>query len=662
MCGIAGYYRPSGGRADELKAVVTSMARVLSHRGPDDEGIWVDAPAGIALGHRRLSVIDLSPEGHQPMSSSSGRYSISFNGEIYNFREIRAELEALGHRFRGHSDTEVALAAIDQWGLKRALKRFVGMFAFGLWDRREHILYLARDRMGEKPLYYGQCQGAFMFASELKALHEVPGWTGTIDRDALALFLRHSYVPGPYSIYTDIRKLTPGTLLAIDRNYATGQFPKQETYWSVGAAVEHGRRGAMIVDAAAAAEELDRLLRKAIVEKMVADVPLGAFLSGGIDSSAVVALMQAQSPRPVRTFTIGFHESNYNEAEAAKAVARHLGTDHTEMYVSPTEAMAVIPRLPQLYDEPFADPSQIPTFLVSELARRHVTVTLSGDGGDELFGGYTRYFLGKEIWRKIGWMPLWLRRIGARVAVGVSPRTWKTILRSAPVLFGGVRVLNPDHKVHRLAAILKVRDPVQIYRLLVSHWEEPAAMVLGATEPPTALSEPYSSTGPSDFTEQMMYLDMISYLPDDILVKVDRASMGVSLEARVPLLDHRLVEFVWKLPLSRKIRGGEGKWLLRQVLYKYVPRELIDRPKMGFGVPIDSWLRGPLRDWAEAYLAQDRLMQEGFLSPQPIRDKWSEHLSGKRDWQYYLWDVLMFETWLEEQKKAPARNRQAALA
>jgi len=662
MCGIAGYYRPSGGRADELKAVVTSMARVLSHRGPDDEGIWVDAPAGIALGHRRLSVIDLSPEGHQPMSSSSGRYSISFNGEIYNFREIRAELEALGHRFRGHSDTEVALAAIDQWGLKRALKRFVGMFAFGLWDRREHILYLARDRMGEKPLYYGQCQGAFMFASELKALHEVPGWTGTIDRDALALFLRHSYVPGPYSIYTDIRKLTPGTLLAIDHNYATGQFPKPEAYWSVGAAVEHGRRGAMIVDAAAAAEELDRLLRKAIVEKMVADVPLGAFLSGGIDSSAVVALMQAQSPRPVRTFTIGFHESNYNEAEAAKAVARHLGTDHTEMYVSPTEAMAVIPRLPQLYDEPFADPSQIPTFLVSELARRHVTVTLSGDGGDELFGGYTRYFLGKEIWRKIGWMPLWLRRIGARVAVGVSPRTWKTILRSAPVLFGGVRVLNPDHKVHRLAAILKVRDPVQIYRLLVSHWEEPAAMVLGATEPPTALSEPYSSTGPSDFTEQMMYLDMISYLPDDILVKVDRASMGVSLEARVPLLDHRLVEFVWKLPLSRKIRGGEGKWLLRQVLYKYVPRELIDRPKMGFGVPIDSWLRGPLRDWAETYLAQDRLMQEGFLSPQPIRDKWSEHLSGKRDWQYYLWDVLMFETWLEEQKKAPARNRQAALA
>lgn len=638
------------------------MARVLSHRGPDDEGVWVDAPAGIALGHRRLSVIDLSPEGHQPMPSSSGRYLISFNGEIYNFQEIRAELEPLGHRFRGHSDTEVALAAIEQWGLKIALKRFVGMFAFGLWDRREHVLYLARDRMGEKPLYYGRCDGAFVFASELKAFRDVPGWTGTIDRDALTLFLRHSYVPGPYSIYADIRKLIPGTVLAVDRNCAAGQFLEPEPYWSVGMVAQEGRRAATIMDAPTAADELDRLLRKAIVEKMVADVPLGAFLSGGIDSSAVVALMQAQSPRPVRTFTIGFHESTYNEAEAAKAVARHLGTDHTEMYVSPTEAMAVIPRLPQLYDEPFADPSQIPTFLVSELARRHVTVTLSGDGGDELFGGYTRYFLGREIWRKVGWMPLWLRRIGARIAVGVSPRTWKAILHSAPMLFGGVRVSNPDHKVHRLAAILKVRDPVQIYRLLVSHWEEPAAMVLGATEPPTPLNEPYSSTGLGDFTEQMMYLDMITYLPDDILVKVDRASMGVSLEARVPLLDHRLVEYAWKLPLSLKIRDGEGKWLLRQVLYKYVPRELIDRPKMGFGVPIDSWLRGPLRDWAEAYLSPDRLGREGFLRPQPIRDKWAEHLSGKRDWQYYLWDVLMFEAWLEEQKKAPVRNQAAALA
>jgi asparagine synthase (glutamine-hydrolysing) len=662
MCGIAGYYRPTSGHPDELKAVVTAMARALSHRGPDDEGIWVDATAGIALGHRRLSVIDLSPEGHQPMSSSSGRYLISFNGEIYNFQEIRAELESLGHRFRGHSDTEVAVAAIEQWGLKRALKRFVGMFAFALWDRRENILYLTRDRMGEKPLYYGRCGDAFVFASELKALHDVPGWTGTIDRNALTLFLRHGYVPRPYSIYADIRKLTPGTLLAVDRNFTAGQLPSPEPYWSVEMVAAQGREAATTMNAFAAAEELDRLLRKAIVEKMVADVPLGAFLSGGIDSSTVVALMQAQSPRPVRTFTIGFHESSYNEAEAAKAVARHLGTDHTEMYVSPMEAMAVIPRLPQLYDEPFADPSQIPTFLVSELARRHVTVILSGDGGDELFGGYTRYFLGRQIWRKIGWMPLWLRRLGARVAVGVSPRTWKAIVRSAPVLFGGARVPNPDHKVHRLAAILKVRDPVQIYRLLLSHWEEPAAMVLGATEPPTPLSEPYLSGNLVDFTEQMLYLDMIGYLPDDILVKVDRASMGVSLEARVPLLDHRLVEFAWKLPLSQKIRGGEGKWLLRQVLDKYVPRELIDRPKMGFGVPIDSWLRGPLRDWAEAYLAPDRLGREGFLSSQSIQDKWAEHLSGRRDWQYYLWDVLMFETWLEEQKKAPARNRAAALA
>jgi asparagine synthase (glutamine-hydrolysing) len=661
MCGIVGILHPSG-RATIVSDVLHTMVNTLIHRGPDDSGAWLDANAGIALGHRRLSVIDLSPEGRQPMLSESGRYVIVFNGEIYNFQQIRAELEPLGHRFRGHSDTEVALAAFEQWGLKRALERFVGMFAFGLWDRREHVLYLARDRMGEKPLYYGRCGDAFVFASELKALRAVPGWRGNINRDALALFLRHSYVPGPYSIYSEIRKLTPGTLLAIDSNCGTGQFPNPEPYWSVEMAAVQGRRAATIIDAPTAVEELDRLLRDVVVEKMVADVPLGAFLSGGIDSSTVVALMQAQSPRSVRTFTIGFHESSYNEAEAAKAVARHLGTDHTEMYVSPTEAMAVIPRLPQLYDEPFADPSQIPTFLVSELARRHVTVTLSGDGGDELFGGYTRYFLGREIWRKIGWMPLWLRRLGARVAVGVSPRTWKAILRSAPVLFGSARVSNPDHKVHRLAAILKVRDPVQIYRLLLSHWEEPAAMVLGATEPPTPLSEPYLSGNLADFTEQMMYLDMIAYLPDDILVKVDRASMGVSLEARVPLLDHRLVEFAWKLPLSQKIRGGEGKWLLRQVLHKYVPRELIDRPKMGFGVPIDSWLRGPLRDWAEAYLAPDRLIHEGFLNPQPIRDKWAEHLSGKRDWQYYLWDVLMFETWLEEQKKAPIRSRMAASA
>jgi asparagine synthase (glutamine-hydrolysing) len=650
MCGIAGLLdRKRNRSAAGLQDLAGQMAATLKHRGPDDAGVWVDATVGIGLGHRRLSVIDLSAEGHQPMLSLSGRYVISFNGEIYNFREIRAELEPLGHRFRGHSDTEVVLAAVEQWGLAEALRRSVGMFAFALWDRTEKVLHLARDRLGEKPLYYGWTNGAFVFASELKALRAFPDWKGEIDRNALTLFIRHNYVPGPYSIYKGIYKLTPGTLLTVSGE-SINQSPKPVPYWSAKQVTEKDSQATIPHNLEDPAEQLDRLLRDAVLQKMVADVPLGAFLSGGVDSSTVVALMQAQSGRPVKTFTIGFHESEYNEAEQAKAVARHLGTDHTQLYVTPREAMDVIPSLPALYDEPFADSSQIPTYLVSRLARQHVTVSLSGDGGDELFAGYNRYFLGRSIWKRIRWVPRSVRKLGSHAIVALSPKTWNGMSgRLNFLLPRGARVSNPSDKSHKLAAILAVRDPEAMYRGLVSHWENPETVVLGGSEPATVLTDRGHWAQLSDFTERMMYLDLVTYLPDDILVKVDRASMAVSLEARVPLLDHRVVEFAWRLPLSLKIRKGQGKWLLRQVLYKYVPRELIERPKMGFGVPIDHWLRGPLRNWAEALLAEDRLKREGYFNPHPIRQKWLEHLSGERNWQYHLWDILMFQAWLEAQ-------------
>lgn len=646
MCGIVGCYQVGRTQSD-LGTVVTKIARTLGHRGPDDGGEWHDAEAGIALGHRRLAVIDLSPEGHQPMVSESGRYVIAFNGEIYNFRDLRSELEPLGHRFRGHSDTEIALAAIEQWGLIKAITRFVGMFAFGLWDRQAQCLHLARDRLGEKPLYYGWVGDTFLFGSELKALRAYPHWRGEIDREALALFVRHNYIPTPYSIYKGIQKLRPGTVLTIKRGQAAGKRAAPMPYWSARNAVETGTGNRLAENTADAADQLERLLRQAVFQKMVADVPLGAFLSGGVDSSTVVALMQAQSSQPIRTFTIGFHESEYNEAEAAKAVAQHLGTDHTELYVTPAEAMDVIPSLPTLYDEPFADSSQIPTYLVSRLTRQHVTVSLSGDGGDELFGGYNRYFLGRRLWNTVGWVPKGLRQLGAKALINISPRHWNGAARRVPFLRS--RVANPGDKAHKLAAIFGVESPEVMYHGLVSHWENPGAVVIDGNEPSTVLTDRGQWADLADFTERMMYLDLVTYLPDDILVKVDRASMAVSLEARVPLLDHRVVEFAWRLPLSLKIQKGQGKWLLRQVLYKYVPRELIERPKMGFGVPIDHWLRGPLRNWAEALLAEDRLKREGYFNPEPIRQKWLEHLSGRRNWQYHLWDILMFQAWLEAQ-------------
>jgi asparagine synthase (glutamine-hydrolysing) len=626
------------------------MANTLRHRGPDDFGAWVDAATGIALGHRRLSILDLSPLGHQPMHSASGRYALSFNGEIYNFRALRSELEDLGHTFRGHSDTEVMLACFSQWGVHQAVKRFNGMFAFALWDREESLLHLARDRFGEKPLYYGWLGKTFVFASELKAVRAHPDFESDIDRDVLALYFRHGYIPAPYSIYRGVSKVPPGTVLTMAPE--TGFPPSVITYWSVRAVAEQGSANPFTGTETEAIARLDELLRDAVKLRMEADVPLGAFLSGGVDSSTIVALMQAQSAEPVRTFSIGFHETAYNEAPYAKAVAKHLGTAHTELYVTPEEAMAVIPRIPTLYDEPFADPSQIPTFLVSQLARRDVTVSLSGDAGDELFAGYANYFWGLRIWRLIGWMPRSLRALSAGGLARLSPASWESLFRMIePIFPKHLRQRNLGLKLRVLADLLPAECAETLYRAILTHWDAPGSLVIGASEPPTPLTDRTQWGNFPDLLRRMMYSDAMMYLPDDILVKVDRASMGVSLEARVPLLDHRVVEFAWQLPVSMKVRDGRGKWILRQVLSQYVPAALIDRPKMGFGVPIGAWLRGPLKEWAEALLDEKRLKDQGLLNPDPIRDKWGEHLSGTMNWEIPLWDVLVFQAWLEQEQQ-----------
>lgn len=654
MCGIAGFWALSNTVAGDTSACVRAMADTLRHRGPDDAGVWVDGDASVALAHRRLSILDRSPSGHQPMVSASGRYVMVFNGEIYNHLEIRRDLETLGvPGWRGRSDTETLLAAFDALGLEATLNRVVGMFAIALWHRQTRTLTLARDRLGEKPLYYGWAGGDLLFASELKAILAYPGFDAAVERRALALLMRHNYVPAPWSIYKDVWKLPPGCFvqfsgLAPDRT-AQGR-GRVKAYWTVWKVATNGLQQPFEGDEYEAREELERLLRTTIAEQMIADVPVGAFLSGGIDSSTVVALMQAESARPVKTFTIGFDEGDYNEADYALAVARHLNTQHTDLYVTPRQAMDVIPRLPDLYDEPFADSSQIPTFLVSELARQHVMVSLSGDGGDELFGGYNRYFWAMELWRRIDRTPRRLRQAVAAVLMAVAPNTWNQLFRLAsPLTPRRLRYDNPGDRLHKVAGLLGAVRLEAIYRHLISHWDDPAALVLGPSEPLTPVTDPRGWLDCPEFEHRMMYLDLITYLPDDILVKVDRAAMAVSLETRIPLLDHRVVEFAWRLPLGMKIRAGQGKWLLREVLYKYVPKELIERPKTGFGVPLDQWLRGPLRDWGESLISEARLRREGFFEPRLIQQKWLEHLSGRRNWQYLLWDVFMFQAWLDGQ-------------
>jgi asparagine synthase (glutamine-hydrolysing) len=623
------------------------MAAAIINRGPDDGGVWSDVEACIALAHRRLSIVDLSPAGHQPMASVSGHYVIVFNGEIYNHLDMRAELEKSGASFqwRGHSDTETLLACIDVWGLEATLKKSIGMFAIALWDMQNRVLTLARDRMGEKPLYFGW-QGSgehriFLFGSELKALKQHPSFLAPIDRDALCLLLRHNYISAPYSIYQGISKLEPGCLLTVSLEKPE---PKKWKYWDTLEVARAGTKNQFAGSENEAVDALEKLAKDAVRQQMMADVPLGAFLSGGIDSSTVVALMQAQSSRPVKTFTIGFNEEGYNEAQHAKVVAQHLGTEHTELYVTSQQAMDVIPRLPSLYCEPFADSSQIPTFLVSQLARQHVTVSLSGDAGDELFCGYNRYQMTNDLWRKISRVPSPLRVLTAKGITSVAPKKWDRIARFIP---GASRYAAVGDKLHKGAGVLACPAVDELYLGMVSHLPDPATWVIGGKEPLTRLTGEHAALNGLDPVERMMALDAVSYLPDDILVKVDRAAMGVSLESRVPFLDHRVVEFAWSLPLEYKLRDGQTKWPLRQVLYRYVPRELIDRPKMGFGIPLHDWLRGPLREWAEELLGEERLRREGFFHPEPIRQKWTEHLSGQRNWAALLWNVLMFQAWLE---------------
>ncbi len=661
MCGFVGFFERKSNDASARS--VQKMTTALRHRGPDDSGVWLDQEYGVVLGHRRLAVLDLSPAGHQPMHSNSGRYVIVFNGEVYNHLALRKQLGDSGAQQRdwqGHSDTETLLACFEAWGIKQSLQRFVGMFAFALWDRHKRLLTLARDRMGEKPLYYGWCNGNFLFGSELKALRQHPGCTHAIARDVLALYLRSSYIPAPYSIYQNIYKLEPGCMMTVDAASLSGQptlaprAPADGTgwtlqrYWSLQDQIIKSRSDTML-DGPEALSILENALMESIQQQSVADVPLGAFLSGGIDSSLITALMQVQSSKPIKTFTIGFEEQGYSEAVYAKAVADHLHTDHTELYLSATQAMEVIPQLPTLYDEPFADSSQIPTFLVAQMARQYVTVALSGDGGDELFGGYNRYFWAPKIWKKISFLPYALRQLTSRLLIRASDMDiWARYSKKT----GPLAIALAGEKIQKLGQRLQgVRDIDAFYLSLVSEWRTPEEVVLLGQEPETLLTNREKWPQLDRVEERMMYLDAMTYLPDDILCKVDRAAMGVSLETRVPFLDYRVVELAWQLPLHMKIRDKQGKWALRQILYKYVPPELIERPKQGFALPLGDWLRGSLRDWGEHLLDPVRLSQEGYFRPEPIRKKWQEHMSGKRNWEHSLWSVLMFQAWFETQKE-----------
>ncbi len=648
MCGITGFWTP-GMNEENATHALTCMQEALRHRGPDDWGIWHDRAAGVGFGQRRLAIIDLSPLGHQPMTSASGRYTLNYNGEVYNYQPIMQELADLGHTFRGHSDTEVMLAAFEQWGIEAAVKRFVGMFAFSLWDAQEQTLHLVRDRLGIKPLYYGWQRGSLLFASELKALRQHPDFVGEIDRNALALYFRHNYVPAPWSIYKGIYKQTPGTILSFRSERDTA--PTETVYWSLESVAEAGARTPFAGDDVEAVDSLEAIMRDAVRLRMIADVPLGAFLSGGIDSSLVVALMQAQSNQPVRTFSIGFRQNEYDEAPYARAIARHLGTDHTELYVEPAHALDVIPRLPRIFDEPFSDSSQIPTFLVSEMTRRHVTVSLSGDGGDELFGGYRRYAQTLKLWNLTRRMTPIGRKVVASGA-GLLPDSMVNqgmrLLESVTGRQMGSSI--PANKLRMGVNILGLQSPQALYHERLSHWKSPETLVLGSSEPMTLLTNPAAWPRIGDFHNWMMYIDTKMYLPDDILVKVDRTSMAVALEARVPLIDHRVVEFAWRLPIDLKVRNGQTKWILRQVLQRHVPPALYERAKKGFGAPIAEWLRGPLREWALNLTDANRITSEGYLNAALITQRMDEHQRGAADWSYSLWDVLMFQAWLEEER------------
>jgi asparagine synthase (glutamine-hydrolysing) len=654
MCGIIGIW---GGGLSNLRETVVRATQLLHHRGPNAAGVWVEQGNDIALGHTRLAIVDLSPNGAQPMHSGSGRYVISFNGEVFNFLELQRELEGT-YPFKGGSDTEVMLAAFERWGIVEATTRFVGMFAFAVWDRQTRELTLVRDRIGIKPLCYGWLGSSFVFSSELHALRAHPHWSGEVDRDALQTMLEFGYVPTPASAIRGIRKLEPGGVLTITTEAREQQRVTVRRYWDAAEIVERAVNNPLPDHPAAVIDQLEHALEESIRLRMIADVPLGAFLSGGVDSSTVVGIMQKISTSPVRTFSIGFSDPQYNEAQFAREVARHLGTDHTELYVSDEDALAVAPQLGRMYDEPFADSSQIPTQLLSALTRQHVTVSLSGDGGDELFGGYSRYNLLSRFWKPMSSTPRALRRLIRGAGTAVGSEFWRALyggLRRAGVMRAEIK--NVGEKIEKI--FLGIGEPtlVDFYYRVMRLLPPDRPYVLGASPGFRYRPPPPSLTGQS--RPLMMFSDLVSYLPDDILVKVDRASMSVALEARVPLLDHRLVEFAWRLPDSMRYRDGQEKWILRQVLYRMVPRHLVERPKAGFVVPLDRWLRGPLREWAESLLARPVLEGEGVLNVALVRDLWESHIRGEQNRGAEVWNLLMLRAWLTEIVGAPRGNESA---
>lgn len=651
MCGITGLFRPGGGDASTLAGLAGAMAATLQHRGPDAKNVWTHDRAGIAFGHSRLAILDLTEAGAQPMHSECGRFTVTFNGEIYNHLDIRKELEAIGGapNWRGHSDTETLVYAIRQWGIPEAMNRFTGMIALAVWDEAKQELTLCRDRFGEKPLFYGWSGHDLVFASELKALSIHPDWSPSLDRSALTAFMRYCYVPAPQTIWSDVRKLPSGSLVTFAANAPVRVMPQPVQYWSHRDCVVAGQ-GRRIENEADATDEFERLLSQAISRQCLSDVPLGAFLSGGVDSSTVVALMQKQSSQPIRTFTIGFSEGGFDEAGEAREVARHLGTSHTELYVDAKTAMDVIPKLSRMYDEPFADSSQIPTHLVASLARQHVTVALTGDAGDELFGGYNRHVWGTKLNARLSGLPRPVRSVLGAVLAAVAPEPANTLVQLLePVLPKSLRTRRAGDQVAKIARIVGAKSADDLYRLLCSIDSTPSTSVIGGHETASwADSEMNEIASPLDPLDRMTLADSLSYLSDDILQKVDRAAMAVSLETRVPFLDRDVVEFAARVPPSMKIRDGRGKWLVRQVLYRHVPAALIDRPKTGFSIPLDQWLRGPLKSWAWDLLAPARLRQQGLFEARRVELMLHQHMSGRRNHGYWLWNVLMVQAWHDE--------------
>jgi asparagine synthase (glutamine-hydrolysing) len=653
MCGIAGIWFPRETADADAQRVVRSMAEALRHRGPDAGAEWVDGQTGVALGHRRLSILDLSPAGAQPMEDITGRFVIAFNGEIYNHRDLRRRLEDDGAApvWRGHSDTETLLAAIASWGVGSALDRVSGMFAFALWDRSTRSLILVRDRLGEKPLYYGWSNGALIFASELKALLAYPGFDNAIDQEAIGAFLRFSYVPEPTTIFRGIRKLQPGHLLCFT---SASDTPEPQPYWSLEATVLEGRLGRLDHDYPTLCEQVEACLRDVVSSQMLSDVPLGCFLSGGVDSSLVAALMQSASRRKIRTFSIGFEDTRFNEAEYARRVATHLGAEHTEFILTERDALLVVPDLPKIYDEPFADSSQIPTVLLSRLTRKHVTVALSGDGGDEIFGGYNRYTFAPDLWHLAAGVPGVGRRAAGRLIAALQSFGTgdQSLLRSLARCFG-LPVTTIDKLSKLGGAIARARDFKDFYYEIVSTFPDPAAVLL---EPNAGMDGLRLTTAADAFLQReewMMAMDTITYLPGDILVKLDRAAMSASLETRAPFLDRRVVELAWRLPLSAKIDGRTGKRILRDILYRYVPRELQERPKQGFAIPLDRWLRGELREWADSLLCSEQILATGVFDPSKIKNLWRDHQSMRDNVGPRLWAILTMQSWLLDNRAPP---------